>query len=138
MKISLTICLILGLCLNLQSQTKSTNVNELSGTWCIDTMYIDVEMTEQMLEVYTERFCEIKKTTQFVFKEDGEYLKVSKDAPRNGRWEVTENGELLTLKFEGNGEETRLRVNYLDKDHVVFYPQGKNEKTEKIKLIRQH
>ena len=139
MKNYLTLCLILvsGLSLKAQNDLQAINTNYLQGTWLIDTMYLDFELSEQMMSVYAERFRELKETTRFVFREDGTYEKVSKDAPRTGTWEISPNGNMIIIHFDDSDETSRTLISVLDESHLTMLPVDESAQNSKVELVKQ-
>jgi hypothetical protein len=120
-----------------QTDLQLKNTELLQGTWLIDTVYIDFELSEEMMAFYSEKFKEIKSTTRFVFHSDGRYEKISKDAPRKGKWEVVDNGNVILIHFDGLEEVSRTKIGKLDHTSLSMIPLDKTAQNSKVELIRQ-
>ena len=123
--------------LSAQNNLQEQNQKYLQGTWLIDTMYIDFEMSEQLLEIYVEKFQEIKQQTRFEFHPDGKYQKISANDIREGNWRVSPNGKMIIIQFLGNDEISRTHIGHLDSVSMTMVPVDNSAQNSRVELIKQ-
>lgn len=135
----LMILMMNSLIVTAQNNLQEQNQNYLQGTWLIDTMFIDFEMSEQLLEIYAEKFQEIKAKTRFEFHPDGKYLKFSgSDIIKEGNWRISPNGKMIIIQFVGNDEISRTHIGHLDSISMTMVPVDNSAQNSKVELIKQH
>ena len=122
---------------NAQSELQMQNQKYLQGTWLIDTMYIDFEMSDQLLEIYAEKFREIKQQTRFEFHPDGTYKKFSINDLREGNWNISPNGKMIIIQFVGSDEISRTHIDYIDSVSMRMIPANQASQNSAVTLIKQ-
>lgn len=131
------ILMLNSLMLSAQNNLQEQNQNYLQGTWLIDTMYIDFEMSEQLMQIYTEKFQEIKQQTSFEFHPDGTYEKVSGADVKKGNWRISPNGKMIIIKFVGSDEISRTHIGHIDSVSMTMAPVDDAVQNSKVELIKQ-
>jgi hypothetical protein len=126
-----------SLMLNAQDDLQEQNHQYLQGTWLIDTMYIDFEMSEQLLEIYAEKFQEIKLKTRFEFHPDGKYEKISGTDIKEGNWRISPNGKMIIIQFVGSDEISRTHIGSLDSISMTMIPVDNAAQNSRVELIKQ-
>jgi len=122
---------------NAQNNLQDQNQIFLQGTWLIDTMYIDFEMSEQLLEIYSEKFQDIKEKTRFEFLADGVYRKISGPDVKEGKWRISPNGKMIIIQFLGSDEISRTHIGHLDSVSMTMLPVDNSAQNSKVELIKQ-
>lgn len=119
-----------------QTNLQETRTELLQGTWMIDTMYIDFDMSEEMFVLYQEKFETIKAETSFVFNADSTYTKNSNQAPRHGRWRISPNGNMIIIQFKDSDEISRTLIDQLDENHLVMIPVDQSAQNSRVELVK--
>jgi hypothetical protein len=122
--------------LSAQNNLQEQNQNYLQGTWLIDTMYIDFEMSEQMMAIYAEKFQEIKQKTRFEFHPGGKYMKVSGSDVKEGNWRISPNGKMIIIQFVGSDEISRTHIGHLDSISMTMVPVDQTAQNSRVELIK--
>lgn len=119
-----------------QTNLQETRTELLQGTWMIDTMYIDFDMSEEMFVLYQEKFETIKAETSFVFNADSTYTKISNQAPRHGRWRISPNGNMIIIQFKDSDEISRTLIDQLDENHLFMIPVDQSAQNSRVELVK--
>lgn len=119
-----------------QNNLQEKRTDLLQGTWKIDTMYIDFEMSEEMLTLYQDKFETIKAETSFVFNADSTYTKISSQAPRNGHWRISPNGNMIIIQFDDSDEISRTLIDELNESNLVMIPVDQSAQNSRVELVK--
>ena len=98
------------------------NKELLTGKWKIDTIYLNLELKEEQMKLYKNAFKKIKAETRFIFNPDGTYKKISSDESKTGKWGVSKDGYLITIKFDDSEEISRTRIRSLTRNKLDMEP----------------
>ena len=123
-RILTTILLVLIPLLSLKGQSDLQEKHEsyLTGRWKIDTMYMDLDLSEEYMKVFEQKFKRLKDSTEFVFNADGSYKKLSLEPPRTGKWRITPDGKTIIIEFDDSDEISRTSINSLTETKLDMRP----------------
>lgn len=122
--------------INAQTNLQKTNTKLLQGTWKIDTMYLETDLSEVTMALYAKRFKEIKENTRFVFSKTGEYKKISSKKDKLGKWEINSNGRTIIINFNDSDEISRTSIRELTNNKLVMVPLNKMAQNTKVELSK--
>ncbi|MFO7879531.1 MAG: lipocalin family protein [Bacteroidota bacterium] len=105
-----------------QNDLQEKHKNYLTGHWKIDTMYMDMDLSEEYMVVFKEKFKELKEKTEFIFYADGRYKKLSIDPERTGKWRITPDGKTIIIEFDDSEEVSRTRISSLTENKLDMQP----------------
>jgi hypothetical protein len=108
--------------LNAQTSLQEKHKTYLTGQWKIDTMYMDLDLSEEYMKVFKQKYKELKDSTKFIFNADGTYKKLSLDPARTGRWRITPDGKTIIIEFDDSDEISRTSINSLTATKLDMRP----------------
>lgn len=108
------------------AQSNHTETAKLiEGTWNLDSMSINTErLPEAIVSRLMEKLQENKKHTFYFFGEDGKYISNTVNKTSEGRWELSESGDTLTLVLPD--KTIRNKIIKIDKHTMTVEPLGNN------------
>ncbi|MFO7791195.1 MAG: lipocalin family protein [Bacteroidales bacterium] len=107
-----------------QTNLKQKNEKFLTGHWKLDTMYMDIDLSDEYMEIFRAKYKELKKETEFIFRPDGSYTKLSTEPPRQGQWSISQNGKIIIIEFDDSDEVSKTRIRSLSEDKMDMEPVG--------------
>ncbi len=107
-----------------QTNLKQKHENYLVGHWKLDTMYMDVELSDEYMEIFKQKYQELKEKSEFIFRADGSYTKLSIEPPRQGEWSINPNGTIITIEFEDSDEVSKTKIRSLTNEKMDMQPAG--------------
>ncbi|MBO7481727.1 MAG: lipocalin family protein [Bacteroidales bacterium] len=132
--IILPVMLIASLC----SAQNDKTAKLIDGTWQLDSLYIGgQELPEPLLRKVYEKMNETKQYTTYYFGEDGKYINTTKVKTTEGRWELSQTGDTLTLILP---DKTIInKILHISEDSLAIEPQDETKEVEngKIFMVRQ-
>lgn len=107
-----------------QSNLKQKNETFLTGHWKLDTMYMDIELSDEYMAIFKQKYQELKEQTEFIFRPDGSYTKLSIEPPRQGQWSLNQNGTIITIEFDDSDEVSKTKIRSLTGNKMDMQPVG--------------
>jgi hypothetical protein len=107
-----------------QTNLKQKHEKYLVGHWKLDTMYMDIELPDEYVEVFREKYKELEEKTEFIFRADGSYTKLSIEPPRQGQWSINQNGNIITIEFDDSDEVSKTKIRNLTNEKMDMQPVG--------------
>lgn len=118
------------------SASKEKHSNMLVGTWKVDTIMTRIQLLDAYREEYLKKYKELKEQTEFIFSENGRYEKKSPTAPRKGRWEISDDGRFIIIRFDNSEEESRTRIKEITNNRLDMVPASENASNSEVILYK--
>lgn len=115
-----------------QDNLRKDNKKLLTGKWKIDTLYLNLELKEEQMELYKDAFKKIKAETRFIFNPDGTYKKIGGDEVKTGKWDISQSGYLIKIQFDNSDEVSRTKIRSLTKEKLDMEPMKKADNNRVI------
>ncbi|MGC9331277.1 MAG: lipocalin family protein [Bacteroidales bacterium] len=96
----------------------------LTGHWKLDTMYMDLKLSDEYMAVFKQKYQELKEQTEFIFRPDGSYTKLSLEPPRQGQWSLNQNGTIIIIAFDDSDEISKSKIISLTNKKMDMEPVG--------------
>ena len=136
MKVKLTILILINCIFQLHAQSTHEELTEaLQGTWVIDTVVVDYEMSEAMMKVFVDKLQEIKNSTFFKFFGDGKCEKTSSTGVNKGQWKFSEDGLSIIVKML-NGIDQRINISSIVQNHLEMTPLDATKMPATVSLVK--
>ncbi len=81
----------------------------IAGEWQISDIKTTSDIPEDQMESYNAQIEDMKNSSKIIFKADGTYEQTILDEVGNGKWEVSEDGKVLTTEVDGNKEVKQVQ-----------------------------
>ncbi|MDD4150692.1 MAG: lipocalin family protein [Bacteroidales bacterium] len=120
-----------------QKDIKSEYSKMLKGTWKVDSLDISsINLSPEYEEIVRQKMPEIIAITEVQFKSGNKYYKKGFEGEREGTWSVSDNGEFILLKLNGDSKISKTRIVKLTEDKLILAPEEPSSVNSKAYMYK--
>lgn len=120
-----------------QNNLKGEYTKLIQGTWKVDSLEIgSFNLSPEYEEIVRQKMPEIIAMTEVQFNSRKKYLKKGFEGTKEGTWSISDDGEFVLVKLNGETKVSKTRIIKLTDDKMILAPEDANSANSKAYMYK--
>jgi RNA-binding protein YlmH len=120
-----------------QNNLKGEYTKLIQGTWKVDSLEIgSFNLSPEYEEIVRQKMPEIIAMTEVQFNSRKKYLKKGFEGTKEGTWSISDDGEFVLVKLNGETKVSKTRIIKLTDEKMILAPEDANSANSKAYMYK--